>query len=384
LLVNNDVSFNGNLSVGYDISVNRYLNVGNNAYFNNNVYVNKDEWVTGNVYIVGDISLNGNQYIRNNVKVGGDISITGQLSVNGNSYIGDQATDKLTVISSSEFISDVSMNGNLDISGNTSMNGKLLVSGGDTTLKSSNVQIGMDYRTNLTVSSTSTFKAPVTMIDMSANNVISETISSKYLTSKDSELHIGANATNIVIGGANTFIRLSGSNITTGGTPTTENINSLVSKYITLNNGTSINDIKNGGIYINKNNITSAFFLVSSDEKQVKFKAPSSSNVVSINLHDLSTKLSTNNNGILVLNRYNDGDESTSDLKITHQINISSFDISNILQRSMTESNLKTQVVTTDLSIKGNLIINSSITSTTSALDISGNFVHSNGWIKQF
>lgn len=381
LFVNNDVSFNRNLSVGYDISINRYLNVGNNAYFNNNVYVNKDEWVTGNVNIVGDISLNGNQYIGNNVKVGGDITITGQLSVNGNSYIGDQSTDKLTVYSSSEFISDVSMNGNLDIAGNTSMNGNLLVSGNTALL---NTTIGIDSTSKLNVSSISTFNAPVTMTDMSANNVISGNIYSNYLKSKDSELYIGQNATNIVIGGANTTIRLSGSNITTGTTPTTENINSLSSKYITLNNGTTINDIKNSGIYINKNNNTSAFFLVSSDEKQVKFKAPSSTNVVSINLHDLSTKLSTNNNGILVLNRDNDIPEDTQNLKITHQINVSSFDISNILQRSMIESNLKTQVVTTDISVKGNLIINSSITSTTSALDVSGNFVHSNGWIKQF
>jgi hypothetical protein len=79
-----------------------------------------------------------------------------------------------------------------------------------------------------------------------------------------------------------------------------------------------------------------------------------------------------------------DVEEVNDNLKINHQINVSSFDISHILQRSMTESNTTKQVVTTDISIKGNLIINSSITSTTSTLDISGNFVHSNGWITQF
>ena len=53
-------------------------------------------------------------------------------------------------------------------------------------------------------------------------------------------------------------------------------------------------------------------------------------------------------------NDNNDIPEDTQNLKITHQINVSSFDISNILQRSMIESNLNTQVVTTDITVKGN------------------------------
>ena len=394
LLVNNDASFNSNLSVGYDISVNRYLNVRNNAYFNSNVYVNKDEWVTGNVYIVGDISLNGNQYIGNNVKVGGDTTITGQLSVNGNSYIGNEATDKLTVNSSSLFNSDVSMNGNLDIGIDTSMKGNLIVSGSETTLNSNKTAIGKDYTSDFVVNSTSKFTNLVMMTDMSASNMVtSANISSAYIYSlpnnNNNTLTIGGNAQNIVIGGPNTQISYYNN------TPITFGITSMSdtsSSFITLNSNTTIPNIGNSGINIYKPTTTSttatpysAFFLVSKDEKQVKFKAPSSRNVVSINLHDLSKNLSTSNNGLLILNKYNESDiRDISNLSITHQINVSSFDISHILQRSMTESNSTKQVVNTDISVKGNLIINSSITSTTSALDLSGNFVHSNGWIKQF
>jgi hypothetical protein len=289
------------------------------------------------------------------------------------------------------------MNGNVDIGKDTSMKGNLIVSGSETTLLNSNkTVIGNDYTSDFIVNSTSNFTNLVMMTDMSASKMVtSANISSAYIYSlpnnNNNTLTIGENARNIVIGGPNSQISYYNNNIPI----TYHGITSMAdtsSSFITLNSNTTIPDIGNSGINIYKPATTSttataysAFFLVSKDEKQVKFKAPSSRNVVSINLHDLSKNLSTNNNGILVLNKYNESDiQDISNLSITHQINVSSFDISNILQRSMSESNAKKQVVTTDLSVKGNLIINSSITSTTSALDVSGNFVHSNGWIKQF
>jgi hypothetical protein len=256
--------------------------------------------------------------------------------------------------------------------------------------------IGGDYTSDFVVNSTSKFTTLVMMTDMSASNMVtSANISSAYIYSlpnnNNNTLTIGENASNIVIGGPNTqqISYYTDTPIIFHGIAS---MSDTSSSFITLNSNTTIPDIGNSGINIYKPTTTSstataysAFFLVSKDEKQVKFKAPSSLNVVSIILHYLSKNLSTNNNGILVLNKYNESDiQDISNLSITHQINVSSFDISNILQRSMSESNVKKQVVTTDLSVKGNLIINSSITSTTSALDVSGNFVHSNGWIKQF
>ena len=374
LIVNNDVSFNRNLSIGYDISTNRYLNVGNNAFFNRDIYVNNNEWVNGNVNIVGDISLNGNQSVGNNV------TISGQLSVKGNTTIGNQETDILTINSLSVFNSNASMNGNLNIEGNTST-GSLLVS--ENTNLNRNLTVGTDKTSTFIVKSTSTFENPVTMTDISANNIISSRIYSTNVYSIGSELIIGNNATKITIGGPTSIINFYDMSKVLQGV--TQTISSTTSRFITLNHEVTHDDIGNSGINISKNlNPYTAFFLVSSDQKQVKFKAPLSSNVVSINLYDLSTNLSTNNNGILVVKRYNEIDlTSPQNLSINHQISVSSFDISNILQRSMTESTLTKQVVTTNLSVKGNLIINSSITNTSSALDISGNFAHSNGWIMQ-
>ena len=388
LLVNNDVSFNNNLSVGYDISVNRYLNVVNNAYFNNNIYVNNDEWINGNVNIVGDISLNGNQTIGNNVNVGGDATIYGNLSVNGNAYIGNEVTDNLIINSLSTFNSDVSMNANLNIHGNTYIETNLLVSG-KTTLNDSTT-IGLDKGSIFNVKSTTNFENIVTMTDLSATNrIISPNISSTNIYSKDSDLYIGRNATNIIIGGPSTKILFDTNNLFETNNVEVGSISEMASTanpYITLNQERTTNTIGNSGINVYKQgNAYSAFFLVSSDEKQVKFKAPLSNNVVSINLYDFSTKLSTNNNGILVVNRYNETDIiNPQNLSINHQINVSSFDISNILQRNMTESTSTKQVINTNISVKGNLIINSSVTNATSALDVSGNFAHSNGWITQW
>jgi len=376
---NNDVSFNHNLSVGYDISVNRYLNIGNNAYFKNDVYVNNNEWVNGNVNIVGDISLNGNQYIGNNINIGGDASIF------GNTYIGNVATDMLTINSLSNFNSDVSMNGNMNVSGNASITSDLFVSG-NTTLN--NTTVGNDNSSLLLVNSTSKFTSPVNITDLSVNTIKSPNIFSKYLYSENSkELIIGENATSITIGGPASIITLNTVNPIVNAE--LASVTSIFSKYLTLNQTGNATELENSGINIYKtggstnSNTYSAFFLVSADEKQVKFKAPLSSNVVSINLSGLDTNLSTNNNGILVVKRYTDTNDTVSERKITHQINVSPFDISNILQRSMTESTLTKQVVTTDLCVKGNIIINNSITNATSALDISGNFAHSNGWIMQ-
>ena len=383
LIVNNDVSFNSNLSIGYDISVNRYLNVGDNAYFKNDIYVNNNEWVNGNVNIVGDISLNGNQYIGNNINIGGDASIF------GNTYIGNVATDMLTINSLSNFNSDVSMNGNVNVSGNASITSNLFVS--ENTYLNNNTTVGNDKTSLFLVNSTSNFTSQVKITDLSVNTMTSPKIYSDYLYSKNSELIIGNNATKITIGGPGSTISFYPNTRILDNVETTWS--STNSSFITLNQGGTTDYIGNSGINIykevstdpNLNNLNTynAFFLVSHDQNQVKFKAPLSSNVVSINLSGLDTNLSTNNNGILVVKRYTTDTDQVSARKITHQINVSSFDISNILQRSMTESTLTKQVVTTDLCVKGNIIINNSITNTTSALDISGNFAHSNGWIMQ-
>lgn len=372
LIVNKDVSFNNNLFVGYDTSLNRYLYVGNNAYFNKDIYVNNNEWISGNAYILGDISLNGNQIIANNLNVGGNSELKGQLIIHGNTIVGDTFNNTLTINSQSTFSSDMNVNGNINITNNTNITGSLI------TLNSANTNIGLTSAYNLTVNSTSNFKNAVTMVDVNMQKLTSPNIYTNSLYSYDiSTIYIGSNATNIVIGGPATTIYYQNKN-----NPTVNSVSvgdNTASKFLTLNSSNA-NITGNSGININ--NFTSPYaglLLMSSDNKQVKFKSPASANVVGINLYDLSINLSKNTNGLLILKNYNSEPTIQSGVNppsITHMIDVSPFDISNILQRSMVESTPTKQVITTDINIKGNV--------NTYELNVSGNFAHSNGWITQF
>jgi UDP-3-O-[3-hydroxymyristoyl] glucosamine N-acyltransferase len=381
LLVYNDVSFNHNLSVANDTSLNGHLTVGNNAVFKQDVFLYTNEWVYGNVNIGNDISLNNNQYIGNNLFVAKDISLNGNLIANGNVTIGSNNSNLLNINSKTKFNSDISMNGNiyvdktasinhLYVSGNQEISGNLIAGGSLT-------QIGENSENILNVFSKSYFVGDTSMGNVIVEHLYSNDIYTNRIHNSNL-LEIGVDADSIRIGSNNTKIIMSstiaGSLIASG-------------KIALLNNGNNTdNDAYESGIYIYENNNSSAaFFATSKDRGQVKFKAPSSSNVVSIDVSNLSLNLGTNNNGILILKKFTYSND-TIDEAITHQINVSSFDISNILQRNMYKSTPSKQVVSTNVSIMGNLIINNSVISTNNnaALDLSGNFFHSNGWITQF
>jgi carbonic anhydrase/acetyltransferase-like protein (isoleucine patch superfamily) len=372
LIVYNDVSFNHHLFVGYDTSLNRNLYVGNNAYFNKDIYVNNNEWINGNAYIVGDISLNGNQKIANNLNIGGNAELNGQLIIHGNTTVGDAANNELIVNSQSTFSSDMTVNGNINITNNTN------ITGSQTTLNSTNTTIGSSPLYKLTVNSKSNFNSVVDMVDVNMQKLTSPNTYTNYLYSYDiSTIYIGSNATNIVIGGPATTIYYQNKNNPTVNSASVGD--NTASKYFTLN---SVNAISTGNSGINISNSISTYaglLLMSSDNKQVKFKSPASANVVGINLYDLSVNLSKNTNGILILKNYNSEPIVQSGVNppsITHMIDVSPFDISNVLQRSIVESTSTKQVITTDINIKGNV--------NTYDLNINGNLSHSNGWITQF
>ena len=383
LTVNNDVSFNRNLSVANDTSLNRYLSVGNNAFFHQDVYLYTNEWVYGNVNITNDISLNRNQYIGNNLFVAKDISVNGNLFVNGNTVIGTNSSNILNINAKTNFISDVSINSNLYVSKTASIDHLFVI--GDQEISGNLVangplaQIGNSSDDILTVNSTSEFFGEIYMQDnvfvkddkfLSSKNIKTESILN------EGNLFIGEGSDEITIGNAGTKINMS-SNI--AGSLTTSG------KNVILNMDDQNSEAFDAGIYINEGtNKYSAFFATSHDKTQVKFKAPASTDVVSIGISDISLNLGKNNNGILILKKFNDI-ACSKDEGITHQINVSPFDISNILQRSMTISTPTNQVVTTNVTIKGNLIINNgNKLNTLAALDVSGNILHSNGWITQF
>lgn len=374
LIVYNDTSLNHNLSVANDTSLNRFLTVGNNAYFNSDIIVYNNEWIYGNVNITKDISLNNNQYIGNNLFVAKDISLNGNVYANGNVVIGRNSENVFNINASTNFISDVSFSttasiNHLYVSGDQEISGNLVAGG-------PSVQIGDNSDNVMNVYSTSNFWGDVSMNNLYSNDIYTDSIINS------SDLFIGVGATTIQIGSANTTVKMS-SRITGSFT------SSGTKLILNQGDGTIVvsDDAYNAGMYICENgNNNASFFATSQDRNQVKFKAPGSSDVVSIGINDLRYNLGNNNNGILVLKKFVDSTNNQQSEAITHQINVSTFDISHILQRSLTESTPTKQVILTDVSIKGKVVMNSSVTTTNNnaSLDLSGNFVHSNGWITQF
>jgi acyl-[acyl carrier protein]--UDP-N-acetylglucosamine O-acyltransferase len=371
LIVVNNTIVGNDLYVMNDVSIDNNLIVYNDSYFNNDVFVYNNEWISGNLNISKDISLNQNQYIGNNLFVAKDISLNGNLHANGNTVIGTNNGNTFTINASTNFISDVSFSktayiNHLYVNGNQEISGNLLASG-------SLVQIGENSDSVMDVYSTSNFWGDVSMNNLYVNDIYTDSIINS------SNLFIGLGSDIIQIGSADTTIRMS--------SRITGSFSSSGTTLILNQGDNERDDARNAGLYISENEtVYGSFFATSYDRNQVKFKAPASKDVVSIGISDLSLNLGNNKNGILVLKKFPDSTNNKPEEAITHQINVSTFDISHILQRSLTESTTTKQVILTDLSIKGKVVINSSTISpnNNASLDLSGNFVHSNGWITQF
>ena len=73
-----DVSFDNNLYVGGDVSLNQKLYVVDDVSIDNNLYVGGDVSLNQKLYVVDDVSFDNNLY------VGGDASFNGTLFVTGN------------------------------------------------------------------------------------------------------------------------------------------------------------------------------------------------------------------------------------------------------------------------------------------------------------
>ena len=125
----NDASFNGNVFISTDLSVNGDLYVNdismtgklfaNDASFNGNVFISTDLSVNGDLY-VDDISMSGKLF-ANDASFNGNVFISTDLSVNGDLYVDDIS------MSGKLFANDASFNGNVFISTDLSVNGDLYV-----------------------------------------------------------------------------------------------------------------------------------------------------------------------------------------------------------------------------------------------------------------
>jgi hypothetical protein len=162
-----------------------------------------------------------------------------------------------------------------------------------------------------------------------------------------------------------------------------------------LNTTTTSRNASLAGVYIKEGypsvggasavRFDAAFMITSNDRNKFKFKVPNTDNVVALNVKDL-TLPSDMNGGILVINRHpRSSDPEDKDNDISYNMNVSSYDISNIVVRDRTLSTSQNQVINSNISLLGNMAINQPSNYTAkSVLDISGNFSQRNGYIIQF
>jgi hypothetical protein len=123
MFVGGDVSFNGNLSVGSDVSFNKKLFVGGDTSMNGNLSVGADVSFNKKLFVRGDVSFNGNLSVGSDVSFNKKMFVGGDVSFNGNLSVGsDVSFNKKLFVGG-----DTSMNGNLTVGNDLSLNGNLYV-----------------------------------------------------------------------------------------------------------------------------------------------------------------------------------------------------------------------------------------------------------------
>ena len=420
MYVANDTSLNGKLFVAGDVSLNGNISLGQDISLNGNLYVSQNEKISGNLWIVGDASFNGNQMVGGNLMINKDQVVNGNSYLYGNTVVGNGTNDTLIVNAASSFITDVSMT-NLNISANAKIQNNISVLGnlnasGDATLGNLNasgslITLGTNTTDVLNVNSKTNLNNSLFVnSDISTNgNVFVQTGKNMYVDNIDSldyYLHssdvsysstlniannssiikIGRNAGKIEIGRIGCDLQLFGSYSAPIVQPDI---------HVYLNTLTTTRNASLAGIYIKEGfppsgdvsaiTFDAAFMITSNDRNKFKFKVPNSDNVVALNVKDLKLE-SDMNGGILVINRHPiSSNINDLDNDISYNMNVSSYDISNIVIRNRTLSTAKNQVIDSNISILGNMTINQPTSHVTnSILDISGNFSQRNGYIIQF
>jgi len=398
-IVSNDVSFsliNTNVQTIYFGGTATSINIGSttgNTTIQNNLDILGNATAENNLFILGktitnDISLNGNIYINNNINIntgtsgqqGTDIAIginagqnsqqsgsiaigysAGQYSQGQNSVaIGFQAGQ--TNQASNSIV--LNAGGSALTAGNT---GTFINPIRQTTINGAKL-MAYDYSSTNEIIDVSSLS-----IDTYGNLIIlgNATLQTNYIQPTGNTLAIGTGTANVInignignlspaysniinIGGTYDFVNL-------GGNVTSTSVNNLVvnNKTITLNAGSITNYSSAGsGLLIRDNsNNTAGYFEVDLSMNGFVFKAPninqslvtdgSINNVVDLNVNSLKTSL---NSAILMLQP-----SGTLHSDSSYVINVSNIDISNIFLRSSTSSTLTNQVVTTDVTVSGNI-----------------------------
>ena len=170
-----------------------------NSSVNNNLFVYGNVGVTGYSNFVSDVSLNGNLVVNRNTKIYGNIFGLYDTSLNGNLNIGAN----VYVNGYSNFVSDVSLNGNLVINRNTKIYGNIF--GLYDTSLNGNLSIGGNIITRLPIS---TYSNNSNVVITSANSLTGG------ILTYDSDMWYNSSNNTLKIN--NLLINSSNSTVTTG------------------------------------------------------------------------------------------------------------------------------------------------------------------------
>jgi predicted acyltransferase (DUF342 family) len=410
-IVSNDVSFsliNTNVQTIYFGGTATSINIGSTT---GNTTIQNNLDILGNTTIQNNLDILGNATAENNLFILGK-TITNDISLNGNIYINNNIN--INTGTSGQQGTDIAIG--INAGQNSQQSGSIAIgySAGQYSQGQNSVAIGFQAgQTNqasnsivlnaggsaLTAGNTGTFINPIRQTtingaklmayDYSSTNEIIDvsslsidtygnliilgnaTLQTNYIQPTGNTLAIGTGTANVInignignlspaysniinIGGTYDFVNL-------GGNVTSTSVNNLVvnNKTITLNAGSITNYSSAGsGLLIRDNsNNTAGYFEVDLSMNGFVFKAPninqslvtdgSINNVVDLNVNSLKTSL---NSAILMLQP-----SGTLHSDSSYVINVSNIDISNIFLRSSTSSTLTNQVVTTDVTVSGNI-----------------------------
>jgi len=150
---NGNSEFTGTVGLNGDISINGILDVTGDTTMNDTLTVNKATALNSSLFVNGKSILTDDVSMNADVDINGDLKITGNLSVFQNKTIEtiNTVVNDYTVI----ITEDISLNGELKVSGDASLNGELYVKNATTLGSTLAVTGATTLKDTLTVSKAS-------------------------------------------------------------------------------------------------------------------------------------------------------------------------------------------------------------------------------------
>jgi UDP-3-O-[3-hydroxymyristoyl] glucosamine N-acyltransferase len=335
----------GNVNVDLDSVFQSNLLIKQNANIENKLYVLQNAYFSSNVYIQGDASLNSNLYVNRDTNINRDANIVRNVNINKNLFVNEETL----------------LNGNVVVNKAVTANGIVTV---NNTLKAMYYE-SLTYGGNIYIGYNTYNYTPVPR--------------------------------NIFISGGNSYVPQN--NIQIGSSLDTV---SVIGNTITLGNtdflAVNIPKLNTGNIYLNP--ISSAqlnfgnefvsqpgFIRFSTDKNGYFFGVPNYSKIVNLDVGSMTQMLPQINTGVVTIS------PTPSDPNSNFKLSVATIDVSNILLKKYSSSDLSLniQIIDTSLGILGNAYVlqHMAIGKTTAeaniSLDVVGDISQkSGGFIRQF